>query len=1318
MAFAGLVLVSDSPAQTLLVLDEVPTTADWQGWWQGAIGFVPGVSMTAKPTVQRATKSPAGGLGVGDYVLELTGSAPGTVTPYLASHAENWAASSFAYPDGASATENGKFPVAGVPTGAFSGVRSIPFHMSTANPQFELRLTSAADFTLTHVTIRRAGATTTTTTVPAGLGAEFFNEVPAAAQTAWHLWWGTVPALSFGGNTSMTVNTNVERAEKHLVLPQGAYVLELEGPDAAGVTVRPFFQTRNAAWNIFKPTEAGVATNGELGAKPWTGVRSWPITMTGDGTDFNLRLIGSAEFMVTRVIIRAAPTVTATTTTTTLPVATTSSSTTLQPLPEAGVLWSDAPVAKPAGQDGWHPWWPGSNLAAPSGIRVADNAERDVAAVNMTAGSYSLELLGDPEPGVVVVPHFATMTAWANEKTANGAVNHGQMGSRSWTSTRSIGVLWSPITVSADNAQLALRLTSSGPFTLTGIKLRRVPSAAMSFGVANAPTAVLPGQVVPITLTDWIAGHDVLEVVASDAAVTFDSAVTMSPAADTINFSRTRPGTYTVRLVRDGIVTSSTTVTVTPVPTISVASPSGLVAGEGVPVTVTNPSPFDTVEIVNTAGAVVGSYSASTSLSVVAPPAESYSARIKRGGVVVGAAAGFTVTATPSLSLSSAAGLMEGFPIDVGVNGGELASGDRIRLDTIGQSDDCVTCPFLPAGRSTTFQNTPKAGTYQARLLRRGHTIALKTFTTVTLPKATIGLWGLKLAIPPAAGCRALWAKPDLSDWADTWSPTYSLPSSACPVDLSRPISRYYNLEYQYLYVSATGITPTATDYIQVGPDNGLRRPVTTAVGISEWFSPWAPQLHLVPGMNAVPFTYHRYIGGIDTVVGELLTLWIETVPSTASTVCVMNSEQALTMINNLRPPDDNLTVLPENNFTTVGSCNNPTFLWVDQNGAYIPGQLNADGTPTPAALQGSNTPRNPNGPPATIIAPTPVGTHFFEDGVETPLTSAIETNGLLNCVVRGPGTTVVLGTANCLKAIPIKAEDDLGWKLLVQDEPTMSDACLARNGDYIQISADCSGDSTFTDFSHVGEAFALSSLGDPSKCLTVEGGTLLAFRTCTLSVSQLWFDDAALAGGGAIVTVEFCAATAGAGCVAAAAALFGTALIGTTLYVDRTHPTFFSPGHAAVYAQLNQGVRSFEVMMWIFHRNRPRVAGGTYGQTKGQGMEGHHIVSYTAMPPNRPNGCGKDSQPAVRMDKSDHLGTASNGSSQAAKNFQDVQRSLVNQGKFEEAFNRGVADVLLLPAWRLYYSGLQLALEEAKRYILRCGGGDVNKFVKLPDIS
>ncbi len=83
---------------------------------------------------------------------------------------------------------------------------------------------------------------------------------------------------------------------------------------------------------------------------------------------------------------------------------------------------------------------------------------------------------------------------------------------------------------------------------------------------------------------------------------------------------------------------------------------------------------------------------------------------------------------------------------------------------------------------------------------------------------------------------------------------------------------------------------------------------------------------------------------------------------------------------------------------------------------------------------------------------------------------------------------------------------------------------------------------------------------------------------------------------------------------------------------------------------------------------------GGSYRDVKkisdGETQEVHHMPADSASPLERDDG------PAIAMDKSDHRQTASCGNSCEAREYREQQRELIEQGKFQEAFDMDVEDI------------------------------------------
>lgn len=84
---------------------------------------------------------------------------------------------------------------------------------------------------------------------------------------------------------------------------------------------------------------------------------------------------------------------------------------------------------------------------------------------------------------------------------------------------------------------------------------------------------------------------------------------------------------------------------------------------------------------------------------------------------------------------------------------------------------------------------------------------------------------------------------------------------------------------------------------------------------------------------------------------------------------------------------------------------------------------------------------------------------------------------------------------------------------------------------------------------------------------------------------------------------------------------------------------------------------------------------GGLYGElSTEQGVERHHMPAksaYEHVSTMKPR-CG----PAIKMDKADHRKTGSWGRRTSSQEYQDVQRELIDEGRFEDAFLMDVDDI------------------------------------------
>ena len=94
---------------------------------------------------------------------------------------------------------------------------------------------------------------------------------------------------------------------------------------------------------------------------------------------------------------------------------------------------------------------------------------------------------------------------------------------------------------------------------------------------------------------------------------------------------------------------------------------------------------------------------------------------------------------------------------------------------------------------------------------------------------------------------------------------------------------------------------------------------------------------------------------------------------------------------------------------------------------------------------------------------------------------------------------------------------------------------------------------------------------------------------------------------------------------------------------------------------------------------------GGSYGalkRDKNDKMynpeEAHHMPAKDYYVKNKGGSLTIYSGPAVRMERGDHLKTASWGKSPKAKAYRDKQASLINAGKFREAVKMDIKDLRL----------------------------------------
>lgn len=87
-----------------------------------------------------------------------------------------------------------------------------------------------------------------------------------------------------------------------------------------------------------------------------------------------------------------------------------------------------------------------------------------------------------------------------------------------------------------------------------------------------------------------------------------------------------------------------------------------------------------------------------------------------------------------------------------------------------------------------------------------------------------------------------------------------------------------------------------------------------------------------------------------------------------------------------------------------------------------------------------------------------------------------------------------------------------------------------------------------------------------------------------------------------------------------------------------------------------------------------PEKLGGKYSDVKktsnGEKHEVHHMPSDFASELPRDDG------PSIKMNKEDHRLTASHGNSKEAKEYRDIQKKLIEEGKFREALQMDIDDI------------------------------------------
>jgi RHS repeat-associated protein len=141
-----------------------------------------------------------------------------------------------------------------------------------------------------------------------GTAQTLFTDTPATVNTTnWHAWWPPAATPFAGGG--VTFNTNGERnAISGLSLTAGNYEIEFVGPDNAAVSVAPYVQGHQNWTNYVEPFEK-IGAQGQLAAKPWTGIKKWAMTIPAGpnglaSSHLDVRIVGTGSFTVTSMVLR------------------------------------------------------------------------------------------------------------------------------------------------------------------------------------------------------------------------------------------------------------------------------------------------------------------------------------------------------------------------------------------------------------------------------------------------------------------------------------------------------------------------------------------------------------------------------------------------------------------------------------------------------------------------------------------------------------------------------------------------------------------------------------------------------------------------------------------------------------------------------------------------------------------------------------------------------------------------------------------------------------------------------------------------------
>jgi hypothetical protein len=604
-------------------------------------------------------------------------------------------------------------------------------------------------------------------------------------------------------------------------------------------------------------------------------------------------------------------------------------------------------------------------------------------------------------------------------------------------------------------------ITLSSTVTADGFadQVTKVTYNMIGNGVGVIVPANAPG---PFTKTVALTGYDTYSV---QAVVTWAGTTPPAPATQiTFTYAPTCTPTTTTTLPPTTTTTTTTTGPPLPPPVVAINVPTGAIAGQAISVSVANASNGDSVSILPANQQPTdrfGSQAAGPTVQFSVPSRtltnDTFRAVAFRNGAPVASSPTFTVTPTPTLSVTSPDDFYAGYRVTANLSG-MLQPGDRVRIDTIGQSDACPACIELPATPTVTFPNSPTPGTYQMRLLRSGQTVAVTTFTTQALPTPQLTLW---------LESRYDWGSNITSACTTTGGKIF------CPYD---PALINYNPglteSVPDKFVTVTGQPNRPGDFIEIG--NGGNR-----VTPNQWFTGLRTPLQSNE-MRYLGITYRTMLGGTDVPLGTgIETRWFFPVGGLSCPVATIVELERLTG----KPYDPNATI------DGVKYCNTGQIVYLDP----ITGQ------PLPAGQQPQ--PEVPNKP----ATPAPIAgnpnAHWLEHGNPTDLKNQSDWGCLTNS-----GTTLSYskpGQGTCLVVEPIDQGNGT-WQLMMVDDE-IDYGCLSYNGTAAVLADPCGADSQLVEQRLPGPGYLmkLSPAGRTDLCLS----STLQFETCSSDNRQVWQD-------------------------------------------------------------------------------------------------------------------------------------------------------------------------------------------------------------------